>query len=123
MSVYLTDEHVNLLNLILFMSRKNAQGMEFVLSDKERIVETELSAYGNSNILIKFKIKVIQSDKKGIITEEIIKEQKCALTENNLSEGKIGFSIENSEHSKVVLQIIQLLIEKLEVIKANSKEK
>lgn len=117
MSIYLTGEHVDLLNLILSISRETDQGSEFIISDDKRIVGAELSAYGNSNILIKFKIKVFYSD------EEIIAEQKCALTENNFSEGKIGFSIIDAEHSKAVLQIIQFLIERLEVMRANAKEK
>lgn len=117
MGVYLTDEHVDLLNLILSISRETAQGSEFIIADDKRIIGAELSAYGDSNILIKFKIKVFYSD------EEIIAEQKCALTKNNFSEGKIGFSIIDVDHSKSILQIIQFLIERLEVMKANAKEK
>lgn len=116
MSIYLTDEHVDLLNLILAINRETAQGSEFIISDDKRIVGEELSAYGDSNILIKFKIKVFYSDK------EIIVEQKCTLTKSNLSEGKIGFSIIDTDHSKSILQIIQFLIERLEVMRANAKE-
>lgn len=110
-SYRLIGEHVDLLNLILSISRRNTLGTEFLLSGGLKIVETELSAYGDSNILIKFKIKETSSDKN-----EIIVEQKCALTKNNLSEGTIGFSVENSEHSKDILRIIQFLTEELERI-------
>lgn len=77
-----------------------------------------MSAYGNSNILIKFKVKTIIDLRNGLV-----KEYTCVLTRDELFEGKISFKVDDLAEAETVLQIMYLITEKLEEIKTNKKYK
>lgn len=122
MNYILKEKHVDLLNLLLKMNKQKESGVEYCLTREppyyKRIIDTELSAYGNSNILIKFKVKTIVDLKDGLI-----KEYTCALTRDEFFEGKISFKIKDLAEAETILQIIYLLTEKLEEMKTNKKHK
>lgn len=122
MNYILKEKHVDLLNLLLKMSKQKESGLEYYLTREppyyKRIIDTELSAYGDSNILIKFKVKTIVDLKDGLI-----KEYTCALTRDEFFEGKISFKIKDLAEAETILQIIYLLTEKLEEMKTNKKYK
>ena len=118
MNYILKEKHVDLLNLLFKMNKQKESGVEYCLTREppyyKRIIDTELSAYGDSNILIKFKVKTVIS-----LKEELIKEYTCALTRDELFEGKISFKIKDLAEAETVLQIMYLITEKLEEIKVN----
>lgn len=64
-------------------------------------------------------------DGKTIINlkDELIKEYTCALTRDELFEGKISFKVDDLAEAETVLQIMYLITEKLEEMKANKKHK
>ena len=104
------------------MSKQKESSIEYCLTREppyyKRIIDTELSAYGDSNILIKFKIKTIIN-----LKDELIKEYTCSLTRDELFEGKISFKVDDLAEAETVLQIMYLITEKLEEIKTNKKYK
>lgn len=53
----------------------------------------------------------------------MIKEYTCALTRDELFEGKISFKVDDLAEAETVLQIMYLITEKLEEIKTNKKYK
>lgn len=118
MNYILKEKHVDLLNLLLKMNKQKESGVEYCLTREppyyKRIIDTELSAYGDSNILIKFKVKIIIS-----LKEELVKEYTCGLVKDDFFEGKISFKIEDLAEAETVLQIMYLITEKLEEIKVN----
>lgn len=118
MNYILKEKHVDLLNLLLKMSKQKESGVEYCLTREppyyKRIIDTELSAYGDSNILIKFKVKTIIDLRNGLI-----KEYTCCLVKDELFEGKISFKVDDLVEAETVLQIMYLIAEKLEEIKAN----
>lgn len=118
MNYILKEKHVDLLNLLLKMSKQKESGTEYCLTREppyyKRIIDTELSAYGDSNILIKFKVKTIIS-----LKEELVKEYTCGLVKDDFFEGKISFKVEDLAKAETVLQIMYLITEKLEEIKVN----
>lgn len=122
MNYILKEKHVDLLNLLFKMSKQKESSIEYCLTREppyyKRIIDTELSAYGDSNILIKFKIKTIIN-----LKDELIKEYTCALTRDELFEGKISFKVDDLAEAETVLQIMYLITEKLEEIKINKKYK
>lgn len=122
MNYILKEKHVDLLNLLFKMSKQKESSIEYCLTREppyyKRIIDTELSAYGDSNILIKFKIKTIIS-----LKDELIKEYTYALTRDELFEGKISFKVDDLAEAETVLQIMYLITEKLEKIKTNKKYK
>lgn len=77
-----------------------------------------MSAYGDSNIFIKFKIKTIIG-----LKEQLVKEYTCGLVRDDFFEGKISFKVEDLAEAETVLQIMYLITEKLEEIKVNKKHK
>ena len=77
-----------------------------------------MSAYGDSNILIKFKVKTIIN-----LKDALEKEYTCGLVRDEFFEGKISFKIDDLAEAETVLQIIYLITEKLEEIKTNKKYK
>lgn len=74
----LQEEHVDLLNLFLAMSKQNLLKTEYEIFKSnemsKRIIETDLFAYGDSQIRAKIKVKIIE-DKK----EDVIEEYTCGL--------------------------------------------
>ena len=118
MNYILKEKHVDLLNLLLKMSKQKESGTEYYLTREppyhKRIIDTELSAYGDSNILIKFKVKTSIN-----LKEELVKEYTCGLVKDDFFEGKISFKVEDLTKAETVLQIMYLIAEKLEEIKAN----
>ena len=118
MNYILKEKHVDLLNLLLKMNKQKESGVEYCLTREppyyKRIIDTELSAYGDSNILIKFKVKTIIS-----LKEELVKEYICGLVKDDFFEGKISFKVEDLAEAETVLQIMYLIAEKLEEIKVN----
>lgn len=122
MNYILKEKHVDLLNLLLKMNKQKESGVEYCLTREspyyKRIIDTELSAYGDSNILIKFKIKTIIN-----LKDELIKEYTCALVRDEFFEGKISFKVDDLAEAETVLQIMYLITEKLEEIKTNKKHK
>lgn len=118
MNYILKEKHVDLLNLLFKMSKQKESGTEYYLTREppyhKRIIDTELSAYGDSNILIKFKVKTSIS-----LKEELVKEYTCGLVKDDFFEGKISFKVEDLTKAETVLQIMYLIAEKLEEIKAN----
>lgn len=122
MNYILKEKHVDLLNLLFKMSKQKESGIEYCLTREppyyKRIIDTELSAYGDSNILIKFKVKTIIS-----LKEELVKEYTCGLVKDDFFEGKISFKIKDLAEAETVLQIMYLITEKLEEIKTNKKHK
>ena len=122
MNYILKEKHVDLLNLLFKMSKQKESGTEYCLTREppyhKRIVDTELSAYGDSNILIKFKVKTIIG-----LKEELVKEYTCGLVKDDFFEGKISFKVEDLAKAETVLQIMYLIAEKLEEMKANKNYK
>ena len=122
MDYILKEKHVDLLNLLLKMSKQKESGVEYCLTREppyyKRIIDTELSAYGDSNILIKFKVKTIINLRNGLV-----KEYTCCLVKDELFEGKISFKVDDLAEAETVLQIMYLITEKLEEIKTNKKYK
>lgn len=122
MNYILKEKHVDLLNLLLKMNKQKESGVEYCLTREppyyKKIIDTELSAYGDSNILIKFKVKTIIS-----LKEELVKEYTCGLVKDDFFEGKISFEIKDLAEAETVLQIMYLITEKLEEIKTNKKYK
>lgn len=122
MNYILKEKHVDLLNLLLKMNKQKESGTEYCLTREppyhKRIVDTELSAYGDSNILIKFKVKTIIG-----LKEELVKEYTCGLVRDDFFEGKMSFKVDDLEKAETVLQIMYLITEKLEEIKVNKKHK
>lgn len=118
MNYILKEKHVDLLNLLLKMSKQKESGVEYCLTREppyyKRIINTELSAYGDSNILIKFKVKTIIN-----LKDALEKEYTCGLVRDEFFEGKISFKIDDLAEAETVLQIIYFLTEKLEEMKAN----
>lgn len=118
MNYILKEKHVDLLNLLLKMNKQKESGVEYCLTREppyyKRIIDTELSAYGDSNILIKFKVKTIINLRDGLV-----KEYTCGLVKDDFFEGKISFKIEDLAEAETVLQIMYLITEKLEEIKVN----
>ena len=118
MNYILKEKHVNLLNLLLKMSKQKESGVEYCLTREppyyKRIIDTELFAYGDSNILIKFKVKTIIDLRNGLI-----KEYTCCLVKDELFEGKISFKVDDLVEAETILQIMYLITEKLEEIKVN----
>lgn len=118
MDYILKENHVDLLNLLFKMSKQKEFSVEYCLTREppyyKRIVNTELSAYGNSNILVKFKVKTIIN-----LKDSLEKEYTCGLVRDEFFEGKISFKIDDLAEAETVLQIIYFLTEKLEEIKAN----
>ena len=118
MNYILKEKHVDLLNLLLKISKQKESGVEYCLTREppyyKRIIDTELSAYGDSNILIKFKVKTIIN-----LKEELVKEYTCGLVKDDFFEGKISFKIKDLAEAETVLQIMYLITEKLEEIKVN----
>ena len=118
MNYILKEKHVDLLNLLFKMNKQKESRVEYCLTREppyyKRIIDTELSAYGDSNILIKFKVKIIIS-----LKEELVKEYTCGLVKDDFFEGKISFKIEDLAEAETVLQIMYLITEKLEEIKVN----
>lgn len=121
MNYILKEKHVDLLNLLFKMSKQKESGTEYCLTREppyyKRIIDTELSAYGDSNILIKFKVKTIINPK-----EELVKEYTCGLVRDDFFEGKISFKVEDLAEAETILQIMYLITEKLEEMKTNRKE-
>lgn len=74
----LQEEHVDLLNLFLAMSKQNLLKTEYEIFKSnemsKRIIETDLFAYGDSQIRAKIKVKIIE-DKK----EDVVEEYTCGL--------------------------------------------
>lgn len=122
MNYILKEKHVDLLNLLLKMNKQKESSIEYCLTREppyyKRIIDTELSAYGDSNILIKFKVKTIIN-----LKDALEKEYTCALTRDELFEGKISFKVDDLAEAETVLQIMYLITEKLEEIKTNKKYK
>lgn len=122
MDYILKEKHVDLLNLLLKMNKQKESGVEYCLTREppyyKRIIDTELSAYGDSNILIKFKVKTIIDLRNGLV-----KEYTCGLVRDEFFEGKISFKIDDLAEAETVLQIIYFLTEKLEEMKVNKKYK
>lgn len=122
MNYILKEKHVDLLNLLLKMNKQKESGVEYCLTREppyyKRIIDTELSAYGDSNILIKFKVKTIIN-----LKDALEKEYTCGLVRDEFFEGKISFKIGDLAEAETVLQIIYFLTEKLEEMKANKKHK
>lgn len=118
MNYILKEKHVDLLNLLLKMNKQKESGVEYCLTREppyyKRIIDTELSAYGDSNILIKFKVKTIIN-----LKDALEKEYTCGLVRDEFFEGKISFKIDDLAEAETVLQIIYFLTEKLEEMKAN----
>ena len=118
MNYILKEKHVDLLNLLFKMSKQKESSIEYCLTREppyyKRIIDTELSAYGNSNILIKFKVKTIIG-----LKDALEKEYTCGLVRDEFFEGKISFKIDDLAEAETVLQIIYFLTEKLEEMKAN----
>lgn len=121
MNYILKEKHVDLLNLLFKMNKQKESRVEYCLTREppyyKRIIDTELSAYGDSNILIKFKVKTIIG-----LKEELVKEYTCGLVRDDFFEGKISFKVENLAEAETVLQIIYLITEKLEEMNAKRKE-
>lgn len=122
MDYILKEKHVDLLNLLFKMSKQKESSIEYYLTREppyyKRIIDTELSAYGDSNILIKFKVKTIIN-----LKDALEKEYTCGLVRDEFFEGKISFKIGDLAEAETVLQIIYFLTEKLEEMKANKKHK
>lgn len=122
MNYILKEKHVDLLNLLLKMSKQKESGVEYCLTREppyyKRIIDTELSAYGDSNILVKFKVKTIIDLKNGLV-----KECTCCLAKDEFFEGKMSFKVDDLAEAETVLQIMYLITEKLEEIKTNKKYK
>lgn len=122
MNYILKEKHVDLLNLLLKMNKQKESGVEYCLTREppyyKKIIDTELSAYGDSNILIKFKVKTIIS-----LKEELVKEYTCGLVKDDFFEGKISFKVDDLAKAETVLQIMYLITEKLEEMKANKEYK
>lgn len=122
MNYILKEKHVDLLNLLFKMSKQKESSIEYCLTREppyyKRIIDTELSAYGNSNILIKFKVKTIIDLRNGLV-----KEYTCCLVKDERFEGKISFKVDDLAEAETVLQIMYLITEKLEEIKTNKKYK
>ena len=118
MNYILKEKHVDLLNLLLKMNKQKESGVEYCLTREppyyKRIIDTELSAYGDSNILVKFNVKTIIG-----LKEELVKEYTCGLVRDDFFEGKISFKIKDLAEAETVLQIMYLITEKLEEIKVN----
>lgn len=118
MNYTLKEKHVDLLNLLLKMNKQKESSIEYCLTREppyyKRIIDTELSAYGDSNILIKFKVKTIIN-----LKDALEKEYTCGLVRDEFFEGKISFKIGDLAEAETVLQIIYFLTEKLEKMKAN----
>lgn len=118
MNYILKEKHVDLLNLLFKMSKQKESSIEYCLTREppyyKRIIDTELSAYGDSNILIKFKVKTIIN-----LKDALEKEYTCGLVRDEFLEGKISFKIDDLAEAETVLQIIYFLTEKLEEMKAN----
>ena len=118
MNYILKEKHVDLLNLLFKMSKQKESGTEYYLTREppyyKRIIDTELSAYGDSNILIKFKVKTIID-----LKEKLVKEYTCCLVKDEFFEGKISFKVDDLAEAETVLQIMYLITEKLEEIKVN----
>ena len=118
MNYILKEKHVDLLNLLLKMNKQKESGVEYCLTREppyyKRIIDTELSAYGDSNILVKFNVKTIID-----LKEELVKEYTCGLVRDDFFEGKISFKIKDLAEAETVLQIMYLITEKLEEIKVN----
>lgn len=118
MNYILKEKHVDLLNLLFKMSKQKESSIEYCLTREppyyKRIIDTELSAYGDSNILIKFKVKTIIN-----LKDALEKEYTCGLVRDEFFEGKISFKIDDLAEAETVLQIIYFLTEKLEEMKAN----
>lgn len=118
MDYILKENHVDLLNLLFKMNKQKESGVEYCLTREppyyKRIIDTELSAYGDSNILIKFKVKTIIN-----LKDALEKEYTCGLVRDEFFEGKISFKIDDLAEAETVLQIIYFLTEKLEEMKAN----
>ena len=121
MNFSLQEQYVSLLNLLLKMSRQNASNTEYNLGKKvpfnKRIIDTELSAFGNSSISVKFKVRTF-----GGPEEEITKIYSCSLTKNDFSNGTISFSAVGISDAETVLDIMYFLTEKLDQMKKNRKE-
>lgn len=122
MNYILKEKHVDLLNLLFKMSKQKESSIEYCLTREppyyKRIIDTELSVYGDSNILIKFKVKTIIN-----LKDALEKEYTCGLVRDEFFEGKISFKIGDLAEAETVLQIIYFLTEKLEEMKANKKHK
>lgn len=105
-----------------YMHKASKEIIEYCLTREppyyKRIIDTELSAYGDSNILIKFKVKTIIDLRNGLV-----KEYTCCLVKDELFEGKISFKVDDLAEAETVLQIMYLITEKLEEIKTNKKYK
>lgn len=118
MNYILKEKHVDLLNLLFKMSKQKESSIEYCLTREppyyKRIIDIELSAYGDSNILIKFKVKTIIN-----LKDALEKEYTCGLVRDEFFEGKISFKIGDLAEAETVLQIIYFLTEKLEEMKAN----
>ena len=113
----LQEEHVDLLNLFLAMSKQNLLKIEYEIFKSnemsKRIIETDLFAYGDSQIRAKIKVKIIE-DKK----EDVIEEYTCGLKKDNFSAGRVGFSEDDLEKAETVLQIMYFMTTKLKQMKA-----
>lgn len=87
MDYILKENHVDLLNLLFKMNKQKESGVEYCLTREppyyKRIIDTELSAYGDSNILIKFKVKTIID-----LKDALEKEYTCGLVRDEFFEGK-----------------------------------
>ena len=122
MNYILKEKHVDLLNLLFKMSKQKESGTEYYLTREppyyKRIIDTELSAYGDSNILVKFKVKTIIDLRNGLV-----KECTCCLAKDEFFEGKMSFKVDDLAEAETVLQIMYLITEKLEEIKTNKKYK
>lgn len=122
MNYILKEKHVDLLNLLLKMSKQKESSIEYCLTREppyyKRIINTELSAYGDSNILVKFKVKTEIN-----LKDALEKEYTCGLTRDEFFEGKISFKIDDLAETETVLQIMYLITEKLEEMKANKEYK
>ena len=122
MNYILKEKHVDLLNLLFKMSKQKESGTEYYLTREppyyKRIIDTELSAYGDSNILVKFKVKTIIDLRNGLV-----KECTCCLAKDEFFEGKMSFKVDDLAKAETVLQIMYLITEKLEEIKTNKKYK
>lgn len=122
MNYILKEKHVDLLNLLFKMSKQKESSIEYCLTREppyyKRIIDTELSAYGDSNILIKFKVKTIIN-----LKDALEKEYTCGLVRDEFFEGKISFKVDDLAEAETVLQIMYLITEKLEEIKINKKYK
>lgn len=118
MNYILKEKHVDLLNLLFKMSKQKESSIEYCLTREppyyKRIIDTELSAYGDSNILIKFKVKTIIN-----LKDALEKEYTCGLVRDEFFEGKISFKIDDLVEAETVLQIIYFLTEKLKEMKVN----